>query len=404
MSICAMNWAMKQRTDAPSAQIVLYVIADSASETGVSAHADPDYIAERTRQSRATVFRRLDELEKAGLITRLVKHKSDGARSYEVRLHLRTFVNYKFDKAGEIEFLGDDDKPINKPLGVESQIETHHESQSAPGNESGISAVRLSESQSCDPLMNPSKSPDSPPYPPPGGDAQHSDDFEKGKADSWARFETAWQEPILRQSIARQVWRALTETEEDIAIKAAKGYVVHRRSQKKPPNVINAHTFLRERDAWAGFAALAPLPPAPPAPPPRFIAADSEEFKARCVLDVLRGLNMRQPKNTPNGFGCVVPNVRMGPDALVLSTFADTDRATWFAMEVETHRHQVGAWNERVKDWTGDELKGERIETGEFTEILGKRYPKYKTIFRVPIEWPPRKDGSLSATGPPQAA
>src|SRR4051812_33745602 len=49
MSIAAINWAMEQKTDGPSAQSVLFIIADRASEFGVCRHADPDTIAEKTR-------------------------------------------------------------------------------------------------------------------------------------------------------------------------------------------------------------------------------------------------------------------------------------------------------------------------------------------------------------------
>src|SRR5262245_9024565 len=123
-----MNWAMQQvRTDGPSAQIVLYVIADVANEHGVSLHADPDYLVERTRQSRATVFRRLDELERMGVLTRFTRHNDDGRRRYEIRLNLDRTIDYT--SAGESEEAAEASQAVEaesqiETAAVESQVET----------------------------------------------------------------------------------------------------------------------------------------------------------------------------------------------------------------------------------------------------------------------------------------
>jgi hypothetical protein len=94
MSIVAMNWAMCCHTDGVSAQAVLYVVADTANDRGISIHADPDYIAEKTRQSRATVFRRFNELEAAGALTRIRRYRADGTSVYEITLHLDREIDY----------------------------------------------------------------------------------------------------------------------------------------------------------------------------------------------------------------------------------------------------------------------------------------------------------------------
>src|SRR5262245_28052229 len=147
MSIRAMNWAMAARTDGVSAQCVLFVVADTANEHGVSIHADPDYIAARTRQSRATVFRRLKELEAAGALTRLKRFRDDGAPVYEIRLRLDVEVDYDAPPP---------DDGGTPDVEAESQIETQGGSQIETGT---VSQVRLSESHSCD-SKSPSKNPE----------------------------------------------------------------------------------------------------------------------------------------------------------------------------------------------------------------------------------------------------
>ena len=138
MAINVMNWAMHQcRCDGPSAQIVLYVIADTANERGISVHADPQYLVERTRQSRATVFRRLDELEREGAITRYIRRRRNGSQMYEIHCHLNRRIDYG----------GPDDDCGGESHGETGQIETQ------------VSPVRLPKSHSCD-SKSPSKSPD----------------------------------------------------------------------------------------------------------------------------------------------------------------------------------------------------------------------------------------------------
>src|SRR5262249_43678283 len=181
---------------------------------------------------------------------------------------------------------------------------------------------------------------DSPPYPPPGGGLPPSGDGEEGKTwpgcDMWPDFERAWSEPILRQSIARQVWSALTEEERRLAIKAARGYVIHRRSQKKPPNTIIAHTFLRERDAWVGFAALAP-----PEPRRTEKITITEGSAAGRGLSVIKRIWERPMPNDP---------VDVETSAIpALESLARLATAAERCVITESdNRAQVAAWRERL--------------------------------------------------------
>jgi DNA-binding Lrp family transcriptional regulator len=204
MSIRAMNWAMAARTDGVSAQCVLYIVADTANEHGVSIHADPDYIATRTRQSRATVFRRLKELEAAGALTRFKRFRDDGAPVYEIRLHLDVDVDY--------DAVPDDDGSA-QDIESESQIETQSGSQPETGK---VSPVRQAESHSCD-SKSPSKNPKDSPQAPQRGD-EHAPSAMEGEAgetadpEGWSDFKNAWEAdkvPISRVTLTKPIFAAL---------------------------------------------------------------------------------------------------------------------------------------------------------------------------------------------------
>lgn len=93
MSIRCTKWAQDQRLDNPSAQIVLYVIADFADEDGMS-WPRLATIATLSRQSRSSVKRRLREMQALGLLTRNKRHLDSGRRTTdELRLQLDKFVS-----------------------------------------------------------------------------------------------------------------------------------------------------------------------------------------------------------------------------------------------------------------------------------------------------------------------
>lgn len=372
MSIRAMNWAMHARTDGVSAQCVLFVVADTANEHGVSIHADPDYIADRTRQSRATVFRRLKELEAVGALTRFKHYREDGSAAYEVRLALDAVIDY--DVAPDASDAPD--------LEAKSQIETPPKSQIET---SGISPVRQAESQSCD-SSNPSKSPEEvriPPTPQAGGEWPHEA--------SWKEFEEAYREPILRQSQARAVWTVLSDAERDLATRAARGYASHRSRQKKPPNVLNAHTFLKERDAWAAFVAQSSEPKLA-ALEVVFVPEDSPEWRAHQVIRMICGIPPLQSMNYEEGRG--VRLVPLSPAELALEQFADQDPQSWPVVAAGTQ--MCGAWRQFLR------VEPRPIIVGTIRKeyLPGKwkdDWPIKELGLRVPCDWPPRKDGSLSA-------
>jgi DNA-binding Lrp family transcriptional regulator len=235
-----MNWAMQDvRCDGPSAQCVLYVIADVANERGVSLYSDPDYIAERTRQSRATVFRRLDELERKGALTRFVRHNSDGRRVYEVRLHLDRSIDYDAISDAEHEDSGGESQIETLPS--ESQIET------GGGESHPCDSVSLTRETHTEESVLESKIP---PNPPLGG-------FHASEAavESFKPFLECYPAPITDMPKALALWVALSAAERAEALTGAKGYRSYIEAERRANRnraVKDAHRWLKDRQ-WTGY-------------------------------------------------------------------------------------------------------------------------------------------------------
>lgn len=239
-----MNWAMQNvRADSPSAQIVLYVIADVANERGVSLYSDPDYIAERTRQSRATVFRRLEELERKGALTRFVRHNQDGRRVYEVRLHLDREIDY--DSVSEPENESDEAQAVEggsqiETLPPESQIETQGESHPCD-------SVSLTGETHTEESVLESKNP---PNPPSGGSQ-----VSEAAIESFKPFLKIYPAPITDMPKALALWGALSDAERAEALTGAKGYRAYIEAERKANRnraIKDAHRWLRDR-LWMGY-------------------------------------------------------------------------------------------------------------------------------------------------------
>src|SRR6266403_1700179 len=115
MSIATMNWALGQRLETHQQQILLYVIADSADPNGVTRHCDPDYMADRARLSRATMFRRLGELEEIGVLTRSKFYSERGSPIYEIRLRLDAQIDMPIRTRKKGEDDEDDAIPESQP-------------------------------------------------------------------------------------------------------------------------------------------------------------------------------------------------------------------------------------------------------------------------------------------------
>lgn len=403
MSIRAINWSMDQRTDGPSAQSVLFIIADAASEHGVCRHADPDHIALRSRQSRATVFRRLEELQRVGLLTRFTHHLDDGRRQYEVRLKLDLHVNYKVDKYRTIRLLDDDDHLVreipydgNADDGGESQIETQGESQFET---EPVSPVRLSESQSCDPLKDPTKHQDSPQSPSlqPGETQGHSmeEPASHEAEEALRRFKTEYPHPSNRPEQVRRLVLALSVQEREQLIRGAMGVAACRAKNPKLA-VVDPAKFAAKPGLWAEYEAWAPERLALSQSPR--LDVSSEAGQAILVLHRIAAA----PKPLILG-GVMRVKIDPPPSVLALARFmragGSVDVSTWQFLDGKSR--EAAAWShfsyDHIDRWPRNEDRwfSDAFPGGSTVATNGG---EKRRGFLVPWLWPPRKDGS---TGPP---
>jgi hypothetical protein len=185
----------------------------------------------------------------------------------------------------------------------------------------------------------------------------------------------------LRQTLAQQVWSALKPEERALATKAAAGYGRWLKAQRKPPNVLGAHLFLKEPDAWPQYADKA-------APAERLaVAADSREGRAY--------------RNLRRLGGAVSPMVlRDGSYSLsrplTPAELAFADLPSEKDWPLITDRQQLASWLQFFSDAFPDVAR-RQIVTDHKTDAGSVR------VFKMPWPWPPTKDGRTS-TAPPSAA
>ncbi|WP_165363949.1 MULTISPECIES: helix-turn-helix domain-containing protein [Rhodoplanes] len=419
MSIVAMNWAMQQRPDGPSAQVVLLVIADRANERGICRHADPDDIAEISRQSRATVFRRLDELERVGLLTRFLRHGERGEREYEIRLNLDARVEYELvqdretgrrvirlrDAAGENEREivlrgGADERSTEADEGAaqpESQFETVVESQIETER---VSPVRLGESHSCDSHKSPSKNPSPTPKAPslaamPQGGREEPDREAVPDTSGLEEFRRVYPESSNRPALVEALWSGLSAAERAQALRGARGLAEQRRRNAKR-SVLDPARFLRDPRLFAEHARFAPADE----PAPQWVALDSAQWRGRAVLAEIRRGAMPRAGRRPDGEG-EGAFMRPLPDdrVLALARFADELVSSWPIVDERSARfHRWSEWLAPL----GVRLVPQRERVPGETVVLNTprgpiEGPKWIVGARVPSEWPPARS---PPTGP----
>lgn len=194
-------------------------------------------------------------------------------------------------------------------------------------------------------------------------------------------MEAAWVDPILHQTICRNIWASFSDIERERFPRVIRGYIAWRRQQTKPPNRCNIQKLMREIDAWPGYEKLAGPDPSLR----KFYAEHSTEHRALDVMAKVIGVLGREVKfDDTQGARGFWYSRQMTPDQLAMATFADKPIEQWTTVERGTPPFY--AWSNRYLAW------------------LDKRYE----TFRVPCLFPPRKDGTFppppsqeESTGPP---
>lgn len=410
----ALRWARNLPISNPFAKSILRAVANYMNEDG-AAWPGISTIAADTDIAEDTIVARLRWCESIGAVALLKSWVDEnGRRNHDGRGRVTsTEIRFLFD--ADLDEIAANAASATKPKALRGAALTAHEAKAVSPRPHGELTEEISprhgreldsDGSGLAPGLPPTPSPrieeleeDSPPNPPPGG-SQHDAVDQEGEAEqvwphaeSWARFEAAWREPILHQTICRQIWAAFTDDERDRAIEVAAGYVIWRSKQKRPPNVVNAQKILRERDAWAGFAAHAPAKPKVIEPPPKtWILADTAEYVAVALCCEIAGFELPKISGEPPGFE-FVGKIPAGAAAMAAHA-----RDGWIISRKDTP--QFTAWCERIREWTGKWPQDKHFWLDEHDNIVptaAEAYRRPPAYEGEPPNWifPKSKDGLL---------
>lgn len=268
---------------------------------------------------------------------------------------------------GDVEPSDSDDSEFcPRPHGVQTDTTQHPVSTRLAPEQHPTPSVRILEPEQEDS-----------PQPPASGGSEASD------LEGWKEFQDAYPGPILRLSLAQTVWRALTAAERDLATRAAKGYALWLKAQRRPPNTLGAHLFLKERDAWPQYAGRGDIMAQRVS-----VAEDSSEALA---FRNLRTAGGAAPPIVASDKTISLPH-QLSPPELAFGSMPH--RQKW---QFVTDRNQIGAWLGFY-----DEVLQSIARRSIIEERNGERG------LLTPWPWPPKKDGSTipwpekeDATAPP---
>jgi hypothetical protein len=382
MSIPTMNWALSQRLETHAQQILLYVIADSTDPAGVTRHCDPEYMAKHARMTRATMFRRLGELEELGLLKRYKFYSEKGAPIYEIRLDLTARIDLPLKRRRA----ADDDGPEEDDGGQEpadttspeSHGETLAESHGETLVETAVSPQASPQSHSCDRICPP-VSQESPPNPPPGGGLSKAEAKQSWKHHAlWDQF-VAGYPGIARmdQLAARIEFDRLSVDDAEWAVSVLPSLKEELRKPKSPPPR-NAHLWLRK----AMFKNFPKAKIEPPPPDEVWITEGSDEDRALRFVCGLAKKPVPFVRTRADGTRGYTRPAEVGADLLAMLTFERENDLRWPAWPRGSA--EFAAWQSRFTQWVA---RGLPIEPGS-------------DCIRAPCQWPPKKDGTIYRDAP----
>lgn len=380
MSIKAMHWALQQATGDPRTQCLLYVIADCASIDGVC-WPSANHMADKSQQSRATVYRRLAELRDMGLLETFERWidddgkihfaKAPGRRptSPEIRLNFAAEVQReraRRSSSGSDDDHGDDETPV---AGSDSGVSHECDEGLSQGGDGAVADVRQGLSHCCDDNSNSnqeSNQEESPQAPQRGVIEPPLEEFQKAYPIPFTDFERT-----------KSAWQAMTETERREAITGANGYGMLCKQQPKR-NVEDAHRWLRGRK-WQGY--LTAGKQAEAIAQRVDVTEGSEKWQAWTIFYQACGKRTGIPDFQIRGSSPDrVANVPM--EWPPVGRGLDPDRSTW-----KTHIEGGGQFAAALRKL--QECPNAPIQFGQHIE--GGRYLRTLT---VPFEWPPGKSAA----------
>lgn len=401
-------WARNLRLGNPHAKSLLRAIALYSNDEG-SCIAGIGTLAEDTDLSPYTVRKRLAFLEEIGAIIKIARWLDDKGRPNTEGRGKRTTDDIRLQIDADVEMIEararGDVPPDDDGEAAAAEAEA---GEFSPRCQQGLTVVTSDVQPSVSPrlaLGQPSHwceglisepEPESSPQPPSGGSVPTAE------PEGWKEFEQDWGEPIVRHQLAVDEFAKLSAADRSALRQAARGYVAWRKGQRKQPNVISAHLFIRDRGAWAGFAARAPDAGTRPAETDQpWIISGSEQDRVVSWLYQRARAAMPMVRTGPDGKRGYRVGRPIGPDAMAMAAHVDDriwrsetaeeagdqpPRRVWLWPFHPQGSGEFAAWQKRWRDWIG---KGLPLETDE----AGRQG------IHAPRQWPPRMDGSWSEAG-----
>lgn len=378
----ARAWARQICLRNPHAKAVLMALANYMNEDG-SAYPGIATIARDTDLSEDTVVGRLKWMSELGLIA-LFKCWIDenGRRNHDGRGRVTSSeIRFLFDvDVDEIEEkIEANAKPqalrgaaLESAKSIRDQDVTspRHGREQTPVDESVLSQG-LAPGQPPPPAARTEELEQDSPQKPPLPD-EPAPPIEQNEVTPYERFSEVYGEGSVRPERARSLWRALSEAERDLAIRAARGYRAQRAAAKK--SLMDPERFLRDPNLWREFASK----PAASAADMRTVPSASPEGRAIRCLGRLSGKTpfVSQSNGQDVIFAKAAPAT---PQILALSRCVDDsgrEVVRWVKVGIDSNA--FGAWRDLIGKTTGL-----------------RPFVRYaETTIAVPAEWPPRADGS----------
>lgn len=393
----ARAWVRKLRLGNPYAKAILMAIANYMNEDG-SAYPGLETLHLDTDIADDTIISRLRWCESIGAIG-LFKSWIDenGRRNHDGRGRTTsTEIRFLFD--ADIDLIAENAAAATKPRilrgaalashgerGINPRPDGEQTEESSPRPDGELNPVssRLAPDQPPPPAARTEElesKKDSPPYPPSGGDEPDAvRDEEASEIEGWPQFKSEFEadkEPIIRVSIARQLFAALSADERKRVTKAARGLIVWRSHQKKPHAKPSGQTFIREIDAWASWEKHAPPEPQTPKPTTA-LPPGSDDYLALALMRAIANLPPRNPREHVTFIGDVPAGA--APLAAIIKfdpVSGEVDRAGWTLESKGTDRYV--AWSERAKEWIKHWPEAKRFWLDGHGNIVATHAQAYK--------------------------
>lgn len=384
-------WARNLRLNNPHAKLTLSMLSLYVDGDGYCFVSIPT-LADDTELSQQTVRSRLAWLEEIGAVVRLPQWIDEyGRRNGDCKgkrtsdlIRLMIDVDPELLEAaarGEIETVSREVSPMPQ-TGLNAAAETV-----SP-------APALRQPYDSAEGLNSEPEPESSPKSPSRGREGDRDALEESEPEDFDPAWQSWPAGAKRRDLALAEFRQL-EPDKQRLCRAAVGPFLDSLKRMKRDAVPNFHLWIKQR-RFEEFP-NARLPD--PAPARRWVDGDELAGLQLAARIGRRPLRLVEDPERGRGLWSFKP---AQADMVAIAPFASEDPAAWLQVELGTP--QFAAWRDRLALWLGVEIESERVWNEPHNPAVHDlpamhpnfRLRKSKQVLRVPMPWPPHRDGTWS--------